>query len=141
MAYTLTQASRACGKSKATLLRAIRSGRLSAARDEVAGSWLINESELHRVFPPGTAVPGTDTSNDAPRTPVRTDRTAELEARITEMQEAARLRDDTIGDLRRRLDTATEQLGDALQQVRLLTDQRAAAPPAARNWWNWRRRS
>src|SRR3954463_778225 len=78
MAYTLTQASRACGKSKATLLRAIRSGRLSASRDEIAGSWLIEESELHRVFPPGTTVPGTIASNDAPRTP---DRTAELEAR------------------------------------------------------------
>jgi hypothetical protein len=138
MAYTLTQASRACGKSKATLLRAIRSGRISAARDEVAGSWLIEESELHRVFPPGSAVPGTDTSDDAPRTP---DRTAELEARIAEMQASARLRDDTIADLRRRLDTATEQLGDALQQVRLLTDQRAAVPaaPPRQSWWPWRR--
>ena len=137
MAYTLTQASRACGKSKATLLRAIRSGRLSAARDEVVGSWLIEESELYRVFPPGTAVPGTDASNDAPRTPIRTDRTAELEARIAEMQEAARLRDDTITDLRRRLDTATEQLGEALQQVRLLTDQRSAV--SRRPWRLWRR--
>jgi uncharacterized coiled-coil protein SlyX len=106
-------------------------------RDDVAGSWLIEESELHRVFPPGTAVPGTADSNDAPRTP---DRTAELETRIAEMQESARLRDDTIADLRRRLDTATAQLGEALTQVRLLTDQRAksepaAAPPPRRRWW------
>jgi hypothetical protein len=138
MAYTLTQASRACGKSKATLLRAIRSGRLSAARDDVAGSWLIEESELHRVFPLGTIVPGTSMSDDAPRTP---DRTAELEARIAEMQEAARLRDDTIADLRRRLDTATAQLGEALTQVRLLTDQRSPPPPEPlprRRWWPWR---
>jgi hypothetical protein len=134
MAYTLTQASRACGKSKATLLRAIRSGRLSAARDNAAGSWLIEGSELHRVYPPGTAVPGTGAGNDAPRTP---DRTAELEARIVEMQEAARLRDETITDLRRRLDVATEQLGEALAQVRQLTDQRAA--PARRGWWRRRR--
>src|SRR3954454_12639982 len=126
VAYTLTQASRACGKSKATLLRAIRAGRLSAARDEVAGSWLIEESELHRVFPPGTRVPGTDTRNGALRTPERTDRSAELEARIAEMQESARLRDDMIADLRRRLDPATEQLGEALQHVRLLTDHRTA---------------
>src|SRR3954454_7071039 len=137
VAYTLTQASRACGKSKATLLRAIRAGRLSAARDEVAGSWLIEESELHRVFPHSMAVPGTPVDNGAPRTP---DRTAELEARISEMQESARLRDDTIADLRRRLDTASEQLGEALQQVRVLTDQRVPAPqPAAtRRWWRWR---
>jgi len=140
MAYTLTQASRACGKSKATLLRAIRSGRLSADRDAVAGSWLIEESELHRVFVPGAAVPGTRANNDAPRTYERTDRTAEFEARIDEMQEAARLRDDTIADLRRRLDTATEQLGEALQQVRLLTDQRtSSAVPARRSWLPWRR--
>jgi len=137
MPYTLTQASKACSKSKATLLRAIRSGRLSAVRDDVTGSWLIEGSELHRVFPPGSAVPGTDTEDDAPRTPVRTDRTAELEARIAEMQEAARLRDDTITDLRRRLDTATEQLGEALQQVRLLTDQRSAV--SRRPWRLWRR--
>jgi hypothetical protein len=66
MAYTLTQASKACGKSKATLLRAIRSSRLSAARDDVAGSWLIEASELHRVFAPGSTVPGTGASDDAP---------------------------------------------------------------------------
>src|SRR3954447_16401758 len=111
MAYTLTQASRACSKSKATLLRAIRSGRLSADRDDVAGSWLIDKSELHRVFPPGTTAPSTAADNDASRTPARTDRTAEFEARIGEMQESARLRDDTIADLRARLDTATHQLG------------------------------
>lgn len=126
MAYTLTQASRACGKSKATLLRAIRSGRLSAARDDVAGSWLIEGSELHRVFPVADGEvrePGTSAANDAPRTP---DRTAELIAE----QHA------TIADLRRRLDTATAQLGEALTQVRLLTDQRT---PGRRAWW-WRRK-
>jgi hypothetical protein len=140
MPYTLTQASKACGKSKATLLRAIRAGRISAGRDEAAGSWLIEESELHRVFPPGSVVPGTDSGNDVPRTPGRTDRTAELDARIAEMQESARLRDDVIADLRTRLDTATEQLGEALQQVRLLTDQRPTATPSRRGWLPWRRR-
>src|SRR3954451_10282033 len=96
------------GKSKATLLRAIRSGRISAARNEVAGSWLIEASELARVFAPGTAAPGTDAPSAAPRPP---DRPAELEAGLTEMQEPARLRYDTIADLRRRLDTASAQLG------------------------------
>jgi hypothetical protein len=47
--------------------------------------------------------------------------------------------DETIEDLRRRLDTGTGQLGEALQQVRLLTDQRAP-PPARRSWLPWRRR-
>jgi hypothetical protein len=49
-------------------------------------------------------------------------------------------KDAVIDDLRRRLDTATAQLGEALQQVRLLTDQRPAPPPPARrSWWPWRR--
>ena len=34
----------------------------------------------------------------------------------------------------RRLDVATAQLGEALSQVRALTDQR----PARRRWWRWR---
>jgi hypothetical protein len=40
-------------------------------------------------------------------------------------------KDAVIDDLRQRLDTATAQLGEALTQVQLLTDQRAA--------WRWRR--
>ena len=62
-------------------------------------------------------------------------RVAELEARLAERDERLREAHETITDLRRRLDTATEQLGEALTQVRLLTDQRA---PARRSWWRWR---
>jgi hypothetical protein len=36
--------------------------------------------------------------------------------------------------IRHRLDTATEQLGEALPPMRALTDQR----PARRRWWRWR---
>jgi hypothetical protein len=55
---------------------------------------------------------------------------------------------DTVADLRRRLDVAIEQLGETLQQVRLLTDQRTAPPvpnpvpapdPPRRSWWRWSR--
>jgi len=101
----------------------------------VAGSWLIAESELHRVFALATAVPSTDLANGAPRTPGRPDRTAELEARITEMQEAARLRDDTIADLRRRLDAKAEE---RRRLTAILADQRAAPAPI-RRWWRFGR--
>jgi hypothetical protein len=37
------------------------------------------------------------------------------------------------GGSARRLDVATQQLGEALSQVRALTDQR----PARRRWWSW----
>lgn len=124
MAYTLTSAANACGKSKATLLRAIRTGRLSAAREGSDGPWLIEPAELHRVFPSGTGAPVIGMVADASRTPALTDRTGEL---IAELRETARLRDETIADLRRRLDAAEARL-DRL----LLTDQRSTG----RRWWH-----
>ena len=54
MSYTLGDAAKAVGKSKTTLHRAIKSGRISATKLE-NGSYAIDPSELHRVFPPVTA--------------------------------------------------------------------------------------
>lgn len=53
MSYTLGDAARAAGKSKTTLHRAIKSGRISATKEE-DGSYSIDPAELHRVFPPVT---------------------------------------------------------------------------------------
>jgi excisionase family DNA binding protein len=139
MPYTVAEAAKAIGKSKPTILRAIRRGQISATRDD-AGAFRIDAAELHRVFP----LPDTDADRDPDDNATRRDdlrqRLAVAEARLTETQDAVRTRDDTIIDLRRRLDTATEQLGEALQQVRLLTDQRTpSAAPARRSWLPWRR--
>lgn len=73
MAYTLAEAARVTGKSRATLSSAIKSGRIAAVKD-AAGTLHIDPAELHRVYPrasppaPETAAPvslhprGTDTS-------------------------------------------------------------------------------
>jgi hypothetical protein len=130
MRYSLAQAAEAAGKSRSTILRSIKAGRLSAGKDALTQAWLIDAAELHRLYPP--------VNDDEPRTPAddqpRTSELTELRTRL----EAADLRfadaQDQIADLRRRLDTATEQLGEALTQVRLLTDQRV---PARRSWWRW----
>lgn len=147
MAYTLSQAARACGRGKTTLLRAVRSGRISAVRDDITGTWLIEEIELHRVFPPVSNGPVLGTGDGAPRNSDRTDRTEELEARIAEIMEAQRLRDETIADLRRRLNeeqTERRQTADrlAVAQERiaaLLTGQRPTTPALEkrRRWWPW----
>lgn len=50
MSYTLGTAAKATGRSKATILRAIRSGKVSAEKD-ANGAWKIDPSELHRVYP------------------------------------------------------------------------------------------
>lgn len=47
---TLSQAAKAIAKSKSTLNRAIKSGRLSAVRNE-DGTFSIDPSELARAFP------------------------------------------------------------------------------------------
>jgi hypothetical protein len=135
MPHTLRAAARAVGRDRTTLVRAIRAGRLSATKDAATGDWLIEPAELHRVYPPAEkqAVAGDAAGGDArlrtPNPPGETEgEVRELRARLADSQ-------DQVADLRRRLDTATAQLGEALQQVRLLTDQR---PPAKRAWWRWR---
>ena len=50
MLYTLCQAAKACGKNKATILYAIKKGKLSATRNERA-EWQIDPAELSRVYP------------------------------------------------------------------------------------------
>src|SRR4051812_27794931 len=133
--YSLGQAARAVGKAKSTLSRDIKSGKVSATRNP-DGSVSIDPAELHRVY---TRVEhsngsGNGKSNDQQplEHPAATgfDRreiellhalTAEKDARIAELVADKE-------DLRRRLDTATSQLGEALQQVRLLTDQRTTQP-------------
>lgn len=51
MSYTLGTAAIATGLNKSTILRSIRSGKISATRTE-HGTWSIDASELHRVYPP-----------------------------------------------------------------------------------------
>lgn len=50
---TLGQAADECGRHKSTILDAIRSGRLSASRDE-KNQWQIDTAELFRVYPAKT---------------------------------------------------------------------------------------
>jgi hypothetical protein len=137
MAYTLAEAAKAVQRNKTSLLRAIKSGKISAVRDAATGGWLIEPAELHRLYPqnPDAAI-----------------RSGESEAESRELR--ARLGDahDQIADLRRRLDEerserrqTAERLAAAQAQIAaLLTDQRAAppAPPEPRrSWLPWRRRS
>jgi excisionase family DNA binding protein len=131
---TVLEAGRLVGRSKSHIFRAIKSGTLSAERDN-AGTWRINRAELARVFPPAHQEAHQDAPDDLSRHSNGA-AMAQLEARLADTQ-------DQVVDLRRRLDIATAQLGEALQQVRMLTDQRAPASQLmpARRWWTWGRRA
>jgi hypothetical protein len=50
VALTLNQTAKICSRSKSTLLDAIRSGRMSAPKDD-RGRYVIDPAELHRAFP------------------------------------------------------------------------------------------
>jgi excisionase family DNA binding protein len=55
MSYTLAEAVALVGHDRSTLLRAIKSGKLSASRDKVGGAWRVDAAELARVYGPGIA--------------------------------------------------------------------------------------
>lgn len=84
MRYTLGTAATETGKSKSTILRAIRDGRLSYREKNSAG-YQIDPAELFRVFPRN--MPGNVSANDAGHQAERDgtalrSRIAELEARL-----------------------------------------------------------
>ena len=122
MGYSLGQAARLVGRSKTTIHRAIKSGRLLAAR--TADGYEIDPAELERVFRTVTG----DSDVPVERTVTDLDPVA-LTVEVTALRSLAEERAETICDLRARLDRL------------LLTDQRPTAPaPARRSWWLWRRR-
>jgi hypothetical protein len=124
MRYTLGTAAKATGKAKSTILRAVKSGAVSATKAH-DGSYEIEPSELHRVFPPNGAQQAS--SND---TQPHEEHGATLRFRL-EILEAERQRERdqmqaTIDDLRARLDRSEDRITVLL-----------AAPPKTKRWWLW----
>ncbi|WP_248633984.1 DNA-binding protein [Novosphingobium nitrogenifigens] len=120
MAYTLGEAAKATGISKASISRAINSGRISATKKD-DGSFSIEPVELHRVYPPKSAVPVSVTVNETIR---NTDADARntsdsnvLQARLDAALEQLRDRDRTVEDLRHRLDRSDEERREAQARV------------------------
>jgi Helix-turn-helix domain len=129
MSYTIGEAARATGRSKPTISRAIKSGLISASRND-DGSYVIDPAELHRVFPPVERA-----GNSEPEM-TRSDPPA-LQREIEVLRQFIASQDETISDLRHRLDQADEERRAAQAQVAaLLTDSRSQR---RRWWWQWRR--
>lgn len=142
MKYSLSEAATATGKNKTTIQRAIKNGKISALKGD-SGSYQIDPSELHRVFPPAAS------QRDAQLTKSNETQQAEIArgnsslARILELEKelaVARERTNgleaqkdqmtgTINDLRKRLDNAEGRV------TALLADNR----PKRASWWPWNR--
>jgi hypothetical protein len=99
--YTLGQAAKATGRAKVTLARAVKSGKLSAARGP-DGSYAIDPSELARVYPL-TSEPASDMERSVPPNgPVNAPGTSPREVEALHQRIAEQT--ETIRDLRARLD-------------------------------------
>jgi excisionase family DNA binding protein len=117
MSYTLAEAAAACGINKSTVLRAVKSGRISGTKDE-GGTWHVEAVELHRVFPAAPAsrdvVPyhaPTDAATDA--------LVAALREQLTELRAV-------IADLRGERDRLLKALPTP-----------KPAPKPNRTFWQW----
>ena len=119
MKYSLSEAAKATGKNKTTIQRAIKNGKISASKGD-SGSYEIEPSELHRVFPPVAAQRDAQhpQSNDMQQEKFshinsNLSRVLELEKELAVAHERANGLEvqkdqmvDTINDLRKRLDSS-----------------------------------
>jgi predicted site-specific integrase-resolvase len=97
MEYSLKSASEATGKSKSTIQRAIKTGKISATLNNF-GTYQIDPSELHRIFPPvssGVSIRQTATEDVSSEN-------RELKAKVSLLREM-------VDDLRHRLDLEAEE--------------------------------
>ncbi|TBN45499.1 hypothetical protein EYF88_17285 [Paracoccus sediminis] len=131
MKYSLSEAASATGKNKTTIQRAIKNGKISASKGD-NGSYEIDPSELHRVFPSTTTktVAQHLESNDAQHTTNATSnsslaRILELEKELAVAHERANGLEaqkdqmaDTISDLRKRLDSSEGRITALLSDNR-----------------------
>lgn len=127
MKYTLGTAAKATGKAKSTILRAIKSGVISAQKAH-DGSYEIEPSELHRVFDLNGAQ---TTQSNATQPPEENSAILQLQLNIieAERQRERQQMQDTIDDLRKRLDNAEGRV------TALLADNRTKHS----SWWPWKR--
>jgi hypothetical protein len=131
MAYSLAQAAEACGVNRSTILRAIKSGKISGMRD-ANGAWEVEPVELHRVFPPTRRRAGDEAMPSAVPEHAQPDAlVAELRAQLAEM----RSQRDAWQGIAERLALA------APRQEAVARDQAGAAKtaPEKLSWWRWLR--
>jgi hypothetical protein len=122
MSYSLSNAAAACGVYKSTVLRSIKSGRLTATKDAL-GQWRIEPAELHRVYPPVQ-------SNGAEDNATRHGATTAL----MEAQHRAELAEQRLADLK----TVFEDMRQDRDHWRVHAGRLALADARERQPW-WKR--
>ena len=121
--YTLGQASKATGKGKTTIQRAISKGVISAEKTE-NGEYRIDPSELHRVFSMKRS--GTVSENTSGDTKGLHGDPAELTVWIKSLEEMLAREREALDELRADRDAWKQQATALL-----------SGPPRTRRWWPW----
>lgn len=115
---SLLEAAHRTGKTKPTILKAIKRGRLSARKDELQ-QWRIDPAELFRVYPPVNDPGGCEETRFPAVEAIELD-AVKRERDLLQVQ---------VDDLRRRLDASEQERRDTSRQLTaLLTDQRRPDP-------------
>jgi hypothetical protein len=150
--FTLGQAAKATGRSKAGILEAIRSGRLSAKRDG-RNQWQIDPAELDRVYPL-TVKPEADSERE--QTPLNGQVLSHFEEAIGLLERLITSLESERDDLRQRLDQSEEERRTTQAKLTaLLTYQpkpelplapipeepQPPSNPPRRFWWPFRKRN
>lgn len=121
---SLSQAAKLTGKSKSTINRAIKTGKVSATRHD-DGSYSIDPAELSRAF-------DMDPSRGSKRSDAEPDETRLLE-RIETLETMLSREREISADLKEDRDRWRQQA------TSLLLDQRSNTTTTSK-WWPWRRK-
>jgi hypothetical protein len=125
MPYTLSKAAKATATNKTTIMRAIKSGKITGMKDD-HGNWQIEPAELHRVYPPAKLRTNADVDAAHRYAPAMTQA---LDAQIAALRDTAELLRAQLADIRQDRDHWREQ---AQAITRQLPD---ASGGDARPWW------
>ena len=115
--YTLGAAAKATGKSKATISKALKSGRISGHKGD-DGVFHIDPSELHRVYPPISPSEHKETPDSEPENISTKMLVRELETRLEAAQQRLTDKDGIIDDLREDRDRWRQQATSLLEDKR-----------------------
>ena len=121
---SLNKAAKEAGVAKATLLEALKSGRLSASKSE-KGHWEIDPSELFRVFPKTGSKELAEPNPTPHENHVKTTQSGALEVEVKMLREQLAL----VSTERER---EREQLGEQIQNLRDQVERQSADHRQAR---------
>lgn len=129
---SLADAAKRSGKSKSTLTRAIKSGRLSAVR-RADGTFAIDPSELFRVYPDAVHGASSSVASDAVAHDAQQSEIRMLRDDLAAARQAAAVASALADERARALEAAERNLAD----LRRLLPPAVAPFSAARPWWRF----